>query len=222
MSSIKYLLLAGALSFGLAGPALAQGSGGGDGGGSGSGAGSDSGASGGTGGSESGSGGTGAGTGTGDATGGTGTGTSGTGSAAGTGTGGSDSGAGTGAAGIGGAAGSGAAGAETGMGATGTAGAMEIPVKDLVGRDVVGTDGETLGEIEEVVYDPQGRVSRVILQVGGILGIGSKTVAVERSQIQGDVRGTADQPLRVGMTKEQLENAPAYDAEAETGVRMGN
>jgi len=105
-------------------------------------------------------------------------------------------------------------------GTTGTAGVTEVPANELVGRDVVAVDGETLGEVDEVVYDAQGRVSKVTLKVGGILGIGAKTIAVERSQIQGDLRGAEDQPIRTSMTKEQLENAPAYDAEAETGVRM--
>lgn len=203
--SIKHVLLASALSFGLAGPALAAGEGDAAGAKTGTSAGTDM--------------------------------QTGTGASSGT-----EMQSGTGATGVApttpadpnstmdSQTGSGAADStapsstmqgSTGQGATGMTGTAEVDAKDIVGRDVVGLDGESVGTVDEVVYDAQGQVSKIILEVGGILGIGAKTVAVDRTQIQGDLRGTEDQPLTISMTEEQLENAPAYDAEAETGMRSG-
>lgn len=55
---------------------------------------------------------------------------------------------------------------------------------ELVGRDVYGSNNEDIGEINDVLIDRSGRVSAVLLGVGGFLGLGEKDVAVPMSALQ--------------------------------------
>jgi hypothetical protein len=48
----------------------------------------------------------------------------------------------------------------------------------LVGVDVYNDQNERLGEIDEVLIDPSGRVAGIVIGVGGFLGMGERNVAV--------------------------------------------
>lgn len=117
-------------------------------------------------------------------------------------------------------------------------GPNHILSSDLTGTTVYGVKNENIGEIDDVVLDREGRVVAVIVGVGGFLGIGEKSVAIpfqaleiapateaqnrtSSQQPQGQpmpkssktAKGTV-QPERVvlrGMTRDDLENAPAFD-----------
>ncbi len=104
--------------------------------------------------------------------------------------------------------------ASTGMDATG----------DGTGDDTTGstTDGTAAGDTgAEVSTD--GKVSHVVLEVGGFLGIGVHRVAVPIGALQ--VFRAANKDLRVYLpwTQAQLEALPAYDANdpATLGAGMG-
>lgn len=57
-------------------------------------------------------------------------------------------------------------------------------VSDLEGKSVYGTDGESIGDISDVLVSQDGSVNAVIIGVGGFLGIGEKDVAVNMSALQ--------------------------------------
>jgi sporulation protein YlmC with PRC-barrel domain len=79
------------------------------------------------------------------------------------------------------------------------------PANALVGRDVRNVTNETIGEVNNIVVDPDGKVQQVIVSVGGFLGVGSKHVALAWNQVRMDATGGA---IMVDMTKEQLKSAP--------------
>ena len=54
----------------------------------------------------------------------------------------------------------------------------------LVGVDVYNTANEKIGDISEVLLDPSGKVTGVIIGVGGFLGIGQHDVLVQLEQIK--------------------------------------
>lgn len=54
----------------------------------------------------------------------------------------------------------------------------EWSAQALIGRDVLNTDGEELGEINNVVINESGNVVAVTIGVGGFLGLGEKDVGV--------------------------------------------
>ncbi|KEQ08130.1 PRC-barrel domain-containing protein [Pseudorhizobium pelagicum] len=69
-------------------------------------------------------------------------------------------------------------------------------VSDFEGKAVYGTDGESIGEINDVLVSQDGSVNAVIIGVGGFLGIGEKDVAVDMTALElgpGATQAEADQ-----------------------------
>lgn len=79
---------------------------------------------------------------------------------------------------------------------------------NVIGSKVVNPEGEFLGKIEDLVIDAgEGRVTAVILSVGGFLGIGEKLIAIPLSAFDyEDEHGRFS--LDIG--KETLKNAPSF------------
>jgi hypothetical protein len=79
------------------------------------------------------------------------------------------------------------------------AGASEIDAHALIGQTVQSeADDTTLGTIASVIIDPNGKVEKVVIGIGGVLGIGKKDVAVAWSRLHianngGKVTMNADQ-----------------------------
>ncbi|WP_372395998.1 DUF4142 domain-containing protein [Azospirillum sp. HJ39] len=57
----------------------------------------------------------------------------------------------------------------------------------LMGKDVYGQDGNKLGDVADIILDPQsGDATQVILDRGGILGIGARQVALDYNLLNTD------------------------------------
>ena len=83
---------------------------------------------------------------------------------------------------------------------------------DFIGTTVYGANDENVGEIEDVILATDGNaVEAVILDVGGFLGIGSKSVAVSMDNLNFMADGDGNSYLYTPFTQEQLEAQPAYD-----------
>ena len=79
--------------------------------------------------------------------------------------------------------------------------------------DVKNPQGQELGEVEELVLDAQnGKIKNVVISTGGVLGIGAKRVAVPWDQVNPAIDELA---FIVGMTKEELQQAPNWERAAE-------
>ena len=90
--------------------------------------------------------------------------------------------------------------------------AEERTADRLLGADVYGAEGDNIGAVNDVVIGADDRISDVIVDVGGFLGIGAHTVRlpVEEAQI-GWNEDDESARVQVMMTAEQLENLPAYE-----------
>lgn len=55
---------------------------------------------------------------------------------------------------------------------------------ELIGKDVYGANNEDIGEVDDVLINPNGQVIGVIVGVGGFLGIGETNVAVPMNALQ--------------------------------------
>lgn len=79
----------------------------------------------------------------------------------------------------------------------------------LQGDDVINTQSEKLGTLEDIMIDVRtGRVAYAVLSFGGILGMGEKLFAIPWSALTLD----ADQKCFVlDVPKERLEQAPGFD-----------
>jgi sporulation protein YlmC with PRC-barrel domain len=81
----------------------------------------------------------------------------------------------------------------------------------LNGMEVKNNQGQSLGEIEELVIDvPTGKVAYAALSVGGVLGVGDKLFAVPFDQmtLKHDEKDTF---FLLDVSKEKLTAAPGFD-----------
>jgi hypothetical protein len=97
------------------------------------------------------------------------------------------------------------------------------------GTDVLGPDNAHIGNVSDMLFDKNGKILGLIVGVGGFLGIGEKSVAIDMSAFQpvpadtGSSSGAGgnttmasrnDDPtlvkLKVSWTKDQLKNAPDF------------
>ena len=88
-----------------------------------------------------------------------------------------------------------------------------LTVDQLRGAAVYDIDNERVSGIEDVLLGTDDTVEAVLINVGGFLGIGARTVAVPMDQLE--IQGNEDvSDLRVylAITEEQLEALPEYDA----------
>jgi sporulation protein YlmC with PRC-barrel domain len=109
--------------------------------------------------------------------------------------------------------------AQTQRGA-GTASAMnDQRLADLVGAEVIGSGGDAIGEVDDIVISTAGADSvRAVLQVGGIAGIGEKRIALPLGQINVERSNDGEPTLRVAMDGDSLERLPEFEYEDDTTI----
>lgn len=92
-----------------------------------------------------------------------------------------------------------------------------IHASNLIGAEVNTTGDESVGTINDLIIDRDGKVAAVVVGVGGFLGMGEKNVAINWDQIQKS--GSGEQKLRINQTREQLRSAPEFQASDEKQVQ---
>lgn len=81
---------------------------------------------------------------------------------------------------------------------------------DLIGASVTNSSGDSIGKTSDVLVDKGSKtVDAVVIDVGGFLGIGSKSVAIPLDKLT--IGARPDEGVRTAMTKEQLESLPAFE-----------
>ena len=89
----------------------------------------------------------------------------------------------------------------------------------LIGAKIVDKDGVSLGDIEDLIVGDGGRIEGVIMGVGGVLGVGRKTVAVRFGALK---ITTADGKTTVSLpaaTKEMVGAVEAYQPAAPSAAK---
>jgi sporulation protein YlmC with PRC-barrel domain len=84
----------------------------------------------------------------------------------------------------------------------------QVRASQMIGSSVYDVQNRDIGKVQDVILNPDGRVAAVIVDVGTFLGMGGKDVAVHLSDIKAD-----NNRLTLDMTKEQLQQAQAYQLE---------
>jgi hypothetical protein len=95
---------------------------------------------------------------------------------------------------------------------------------NFIGTDVVGPDDAKIGDVNDVLFEKDGKVVAYVVGVGGFLGIGAKNVALAPTSFQmmpasssttGSTSGSArsdDIKLKLNMTKDQLQQAASFES----------
>jgi sporulation protein YlmC with PRC-barrel domain len=86
----------------------------------------------------------------------------------------------------------------------------EVYASRLIGASVKNAQGESMGKIDELVIDPKdARIKAAVVSVGGVLGIGAKSVAIPWNKVTMGSGADRDD-IVVAMGKEELEQAPTW------------
>lgn len=86
------------------------------------------------------------------------------------------------------------------------------PVKasNFIGTKVVSPQGDSLGDIKEVVFDPRtGRVAYAVVSFGGFLSMGEKLFAIPFGVF--DEYNVTKNEYVLGLSKARLEAAPGFN-----------
>jgi len=79
-------------------------------------------------------------------------------------------------------------------------------LSQLMDRDVKGANGEKIGEVSDVILDPNGSVSYIVVSHGGVLGMGDRLTPIPVSAFhKGDGKD-----LAVNIDRNQLDSAPHF------------
>jgi len=86
--------------------------------------------------------------------------------------------------------------------------ASELRVDWITDSSVRSTEGETIGDVDDLILDREsGQLTAAILGVGGFLGIGEKKIAVSWNELQIDYDANE---ITMQLTREEAEAAPEY------------
>jgi sporulation protein YlmC with PRC-barrel domain len=86
---------------------------------------------------------------------------------------------------------------------------------DIIGKSAYSPTGESIGSINDLLIDANGRVQAAIVDVGGFLGVGKHTVAINWDQVKVN---PSDDRVTVAMNKDELKAAPEYKKSAQATV----
>jgi len=79
----------------------------------------------------------------------------------------------------------------------------------LLGRRVRGPAGETMGRVTDVLVDANGQPRAAVIDFGGVLGVGSRKIAVTWQLLQFRP-GDREAPVLLNMTRAQIQAAPEF------------
>ncbi|MGH6793763.1 MAG: PRC-barrel domain-containing protein [Methylocella sp.] len=84
-----------------------------------------------------------------------------------------------------------------------------VTVTNYYKQNVYDPSDSKIGEIADLLVNKEGRVTAVVISVGGFLGMGEKDVAAPFEAIRAMQRGS-EWHLVMNTTKDALKNAPGY------------
>lgn len=86
--------------------------------------------------------------------------------------------------------------------------ASQMSAEQFIGSKLVDSQGEELGEVQEVVIDAQGgKIHAVAFEMGGVAGVGGKKFAVPANEIK---PGKSPGQFMINAQKQKLENGEGY------------
>lgn len=90
-----------------------------------------------------------------------------------------------------------------------------ILASNLMGSSIYSEEGESIGKVDDMILNLDGTVEGVVIGVGGFLGIGKKSVAIEMNSLSVDQDEAGNPRLDTSATKADLEAAEAFVTKSE-------
>ena len=85
-----------------------------------------------------------------------------------------------------------------------------------MGQAVQNAAGESVGNVNDLVFNRKGQISTVVIGVGGFLSMGEKSVGVPFDGLTFNVGKTGERIIVVALSKESLVKAPEFKATEKT------
>ena len=83
-------------------------------------------------------------------------------------------------------------------------------VQGILGRQVLGSAGENMGRVIDIVVDRSGQVRAAVIDFGGFLGVGSRKIAVDWDALRFAPTGSKSDRITLDLTADQVKAAPEY------------
>jgi hypothetical protein len=84
-----------------------------------------------------------------------------------------------------------------------------IAAGGILGRKVLGPDGQEIGRVVDVLVDAGSNPRAAVIDFGGFMGVGTRRVAVDWSDLTFPPTGGLGD-IKLDLTEDQIKNAPAY------------
>ncbi|HZH28545.1 MAG TPA: DUF4142 domain-containing protein [Azospirillaceae bacterium] len=97
----------------------------------------------------------------------------------------------------------------------------QVNPRDLLGRDVIGSNGEPIGEVEDIVLNQDGAPLALVVASGGFLGLGEKRISIPFTQAR--IQPERNRVAVTGISQQDVEAMPEfrYDGAVTTLNRSG-
>ena len=94
-------------------------------------------------------------------------------------------------------------------------------VGNLIGKSVVNADNESIGDVNDLVTDQNGKIIAIVVGAGGFLGIGEKDVAIRFEDVKLAHDENNDVKVIADLNKETLASAPDFETLDEQQITVG-
>ena len=91
-----------------------------------------------------------------------------------------------------------------------------VTVTDWYKQSVYDPNDKKIGEVKDVLVDKSGKVTSLIIGVGGFLGAGEKDVAVPFDSVRVTSKNNNKWYLVMNTTKDELKGAPGFRYDSDT------
>ncbi|SMH53272.1 PRC-barrel domain-containing protein [Maritimibacter sp. HL-12] len=88
--------------------------------------------------------------------------------------------------------------------------AAGITAEELIDAEVYDATGTNFTNVSDLVVNDDNMVTHVLVDVGGVLGVGARTVAVAMSEVEIDADADGEVSVHASMTQEQIAEMPEY------------
>lgn len=78
---------------------------------------------------------------------------------------------------------------------------------ELVGKTITSRDGQEIGDVDEIVTDPTTQQKFAVVDVGGFLGVGQKSIVIGLDELQ---MAQGDDKIQSDLTREELQTKTEY------------
>jgi sporulation protein YlmC with PRC-barrel domain len=85
--------------------------------------------------------------------------------------------------------------------------ADQTRAENIVGAKVVNSAGDEIGTISDIILDKDGKISGIVIESGGVFGVGAKRVAISTAKLPSMKEANV---LLIGLSPDELKQAPEF------------